>query len=150
MATIATATANAPQTASDGPLRAWRGLLRLGEGLEGLLTMIHSPSGGAMIARVWRGYTTVANADAYEAMLKPELLPGLSRVTGFRGSYLLRRPHGREVEFMTIILWDSLDSVRAVAGNDYERAVIPEERRQYLERYEQKAAHFEVVATQPQ
>ena len=102
-----------------------------------------------MIARVWRGYTTAANADAYESMLKPELLPGLSAVSGFRGSFLLRRPHDGQVEFMTIILWDSLDSVRAVAGDDYERAVVPEERRQYLERYDPKATHYEVATKQP-
>jgi heme-degrading monooxygenase HmoA len=101
-----------------------------------------------MIARVWRGYTTAAHADDYEFMLKPELLPGLSRVKGFRGSYLLRRPQGSEVEFITIILWDSLDDVRAVAGADYESAVIPEERRKYLARHDAKAAHYEVVAKQ--
>jgi heme-degrading monooxygenase HmoA len=101
-----------------------------------------------MIARVWHGYTKAEDADAYEAMLKPELLPGLSKVRGFRGSYLLRRPHGGEVEFITIILWDSLDDVRAVTGADYETAVIPEERRQYLVRHDAKAAHYEVVAKQ--
>jgi heme-degrading monooxygenase HmoA len=101
-----------------------------------------------MIARVWRGYTKPADADAYESMLKPELLPGLSKVKGFRGSYLLRRPEGSEVEFITIILWDSLDDVRAVAGPDYENAVIPEERRKYLARHDAKATHYEVVAKQ--
>jgi heme-degrading monooxygenase HmoA len=105
--------------------------------------------GGMMIARVWHGYTTMANAGAYEAMLKPELLPGLSAVKGFLGSFLLRRPHGSEVEFVTIILWDSLDDIRAVAGDDYERAVIPEERRRYLERYDPEASHYEVVSKQP-
>ena len=50
-----------------------------------------------MIARVWRGYTTPEHADAYESMLKPELLPGLSKVQGFRGSYLLRREKGDEI-----------------------------------------------------
>jgi heme-degrading monooxygenase HmoA len=79
-------------------------------------------------------------------MLKPELLPGLRSVKGFRGSYLLRRPHGSEIEFITIILWDSLDDIRAVAGEDYERAVIPPERRQYLSRYDERASHYEVVA----
>ena len=69
-----------------------------------------------MVARVWHGYTTPENADAYERMLKPELLPGLSTTRGFRGSYLLRRDLNVEVEFITIILWDSLDDVRAVAG----------------------------------
>ena len=102
-----------------------------------------------MIARVWRGFTKAADADAYESMLKPELLPGLSKVKGFRGSYLLRRPKDSEVEFITIILWDSLDDVRAVAGPDYENAVIPEERRKYLARHDAKATHYKVVAKQP-
>jgi heme-degrading monooxygenase HmoA len=97
-----------------------------------------------MVARVWHGYTTPANADAYEAMLKPELLPGLSSAPGFRGSYLLRRPADAEVEFITIILWDSLDDIRAIAGADYERAVIPDERRALLTRWDAKAAHYEV------
>jgi heme-degrading monooxygenase HmoA len=97
-----------------------------------------------MVARVWHGYTTLANADAYEAMLKPELLPGLSSARGFRGSYLLRRPAEAEVEFVTMILWDSIDDIRAIAGADYERAVIPEERRSLLTRWDEVAAHFEV------
>ena len=101
-----------------------------------------------MIARVWRGYATPENADRYEAFLKPELLPGLSKVKGFEGSYLLRRAVGSEVEFVTIILWDSFDSIRAVAGPEYETAVIPEERKKYLARFDAKAAHFEVVAEQ--
>jgi len=96
---------------------------------------------------VWHGYTRPEHADAYEAHLKPELLPGIGGVNGYRGSYLLRRDAGEEVEFVTIILWDSIDAVRAVAGSDYERAVIPEERRQYLVRYDAKAAHYEVAST---
>ena len=99
-----------------------------------------------MIARVWRGWTTADDADGYEGHLKPELLPGLSKVPGFRGSYLLRKAAGEEVEFVTIILWDSIEAVRAMTGQDYERAVIPEERKKYLQRFEQRAAHFEVVA----
>ena len=99
-----------------------------------------------MIARVWHGYTTPAHADAYEAMLKPELLPGLSKVKGYRGSYLLRRPLGSEVEFITIILWESIAAIRAVAGEDFETAVIPEERRQHLSRYDSRAAHYEVAS----
>jgi heme-degrading monooxygenase HmoA len=101
-----------------------------------------------MIARVWHGYTKPEHADAYEAMLKPELLPGISKVKGFRGSYLMRREAGTEVEFITIILWDSLEAIRAVAGPDYEKAVIPEERRKYLVRYDAKAAHYEVTSVQ--
>jgi len=99
-----------------------------------------------MIARVWHGYTTTAHADAYEAMLKPELLPGVSKVKGYRGSYLLRRALGSEVEFITITLWESIDAIQAVAGQDYETAVIPEPRRKHLSRYDAKAAHYEVAS----
>jgi heme-degrading monooxygenase HmoA len=100
-----------------------------------------------MVARVWHGYTTPENADAYEAMLTPELLPGLSSKKGFRGSYLLRRALDGEVEFITIILWDSLDDIRAIAGADYEVAVIPDERKRVLSRWDAKASHYEVTGT---
>lgn len=101
-----------------------------------------------MIARVWHGWARPADADAYESHLKPELLPGLSKVKGFAGSHLLRRQAGDEVEFITIIFWDSIDAIRSVAGPDYETAVIPEERKKYLKRFDAKAAHYEVVSTQ--
>ena len=100
-----------------------------------------------MIARIWHGYTKPEHADAYEAMLKPELLPGISKAKGYRGSYLLRRKAGDEIEFITIMLWDSIDAIRAVAGQDYETAVVPEERRKYLAHYEPKSTHYEVVST---
>jgi len=100
-----------------------------------------------MIARVWHGSTKPEHADAYESHLKPELLPGLSQKKGFRGSYLLRRAAGDEIGFITIILWDSIDDVRAIAGPDYEKAVIPEDRLPLLTRYDARAAHYEVVST---
>jgi heme-degrading monooxygenase HmoA len=99
-----------------------------------------------VIARVWKGYAKPDHADAYESMLKPDLLPGLSTKKGFRGSYLLRNAAGDEVEFVTIILWDSLEDVKALAGEDYEHAVVPEARKQHLSRYDDKAAHYDVVA----
>lgn len=99
-----------------------------------------------MIARIWHGWTKPENADSYESHLKPELLPGLSKVKGFQGSYLLRRALGDEIEFVTIILWDSIEAIRAVAGENYETAVIPAERRKYLQRSDAKAAHFEMVS----
>jgi heme-degrading monooxygenase HmoA len=101
-----------------------------------------------VIARIWHGWTKREDAAGYESHLKPELLPGLSKVAGFQRSYLLRRAVGDEVEFMTIILWDSIEAIRAVAGTDYETAVIPEERQKYLQRFDTKAEHFEVVSEQ--
>jgi hypothetical protein len=98
-----------------------------------------------MIARVWHGYATHDHADAYEAMLKPELLPGISRKRGYRGSYLLRRDLDHEVEFITILLFDSLDDIKAITGPDFETAVVPEERRRHLTRYDARATHYEVA-----
>lgn len=100
-----------------------------------------------MVARVWHGYTRPEHADSYEAMLKPELLPGIGKKKGYQGSYLLRRNAGAEVEFITILLFDSIEAIRAAAGHaDYETAIIPEERRKYLTRYDAKAAHYEVAS----
>lgn len=99
-----------------------------------------------MIARVWHGSTKPENADAYESELKPELLPGISKVPGFRGSYFLRRTVGDEVEFVTILLWESLDALKTFAGPEYERSIIPEERRQYLSKHDEFAAHYEVIS----
>ena len=105
----------------------------------------NDPQTDTMIARLWHGWTRPgSDADAYEALLKPELLPGLNRVPGFRGSYLLRRDAGEEVEFITIILWESFEALKAYAGADFETSIVPEERRKYLTRHDAKATHFEV------
>ncbi len=100
-----------------------------------------------MIARVWHGYAKPEHADSYESMLKPELLPGISKAKGYQGSYLLRRVLGAEVEFITILLFDSIDDIRRAAGHDdYETSIIPEERRKYLAHFDTKASHYEVEA----
>src|ERR1700747_33051 len=100
-----------------------------------------------MIARIWHGFTSLENADGYEGHLKPELLPDLSKGAGFRGSFLLRKIEKDEVEFVTIILWDSIEAEKVLTGDDYKRAVIPEERKKYLKRFDSEASHFEVVAS---
>lgn len=98
-----------------------------------------------MIARIWHWYTTPENGDAYEAMLKPEVLPGVGRMQGYRGSYFLRRDLGSEIEFVTIMLWESLDAIRNFAGPNYELAIVPPERRKVLTRFDERSAHYEVV-----
>jgi heme-degrading monooxygenase HmoA len=98
-----------------------------------------------MIARTWHGYTTAQNADAYERLLKTTILPGIHRVAGYRGAYLLRRAVGSEVEFVTVTLWDSLDAVREFAGPDYEKAVILEEAHRLLARFDARSAHYDAA-----
>lgn len=100
-----------------------------------------------MIARVWHGTTSRNNADAYESMLKPELLPGLSTVPGFITSYLLRRDiSDDDVEFITMILFDSLESLRNFAGPNYEQSIVPEDRRPLLKHHDKLAQHYEIAS----
>ena len=98
-----------------------------------------------MISRFWRGWTTVANADAYENLLRTKILPGIHRVKGYRGAYLLRRNVGDGVEFATLTLWESLDAVRAFAGEEYEVAVVIPEARKLLSRFDERSLHYDTI-----
>src|SRR5262245_31139215 len=99
-----------------------------------------------MIARLWHGWTTPANADKYEALLKEEIFVGIQqrRIPGFQSIQLLRREMGEEVEFVTLMLFDSLDAVRAFAGEDYAVAVVPEKARAVLAHFDERSQHYEV------
>lgn len=101
-----------------------------------------------MIARIWHGWTTLENADAYEALLKEEIFVGIQdrHIPGFRNIHLLRRNAGQEVEFVTMMWFDSLDAVREFAGEDYTAAVVPPAARAVLSRYDERSQHYEVRA----
>ena len=101
-----------------------------------------------MIARIWHGYTRPEDADAYEAKLKPEMLPGIGKVPGYRGGYVLRRSLENEIEFITIMIWESLDAIKAVAGPNYTVSIIPEDRLKYLVRHDGHAVHYEIESVQ--
>lgn len=98
-----------------------------------------------MIGRLWHGWTTHENADAYESLLRRDVLPGIHRVPGYHGAYLLRRDAGPEVEFVTMTLFDSWDAVRAFAGADYEAAVVPPAARALLARFDARSVHYDVL-----
>ncbi|TKJ30018.1 MAG: antibiotic biosynthesis monooxygenase [Chloroflexi bacterium B3_Chlor] len=99
-----------------------------------------------MISRVWHGWTTQANADPYESLLKSEILEGIQRrqIAGYRGIHLLRRNLGDEVEFITIMWFDSVEAIRTFAGEDYELAVVPPKARALLSRFDARSQHYEV------
>jgi hypothetical protein len=99
-----------------------------------------------MIARHWRGWAEVRNADAYESLLKSRVLPELERVAGYRGGYVLRGDGTEEVEFVVVNLFDSIESVRLFAGADYSTPVFEPEARLLLSRVEPIARHYEVRA----
>ena len=98
-----------------------------------------------MIARVWRGWTPPQNADAYEQFLRTRMFPSIHRVPGYLGADLLRRDTGDEIAFVTITRFESLESVRAFAGEDYEQAVVEPEARALLSRFDERSEHYEVV-----
>ncbi len=101
-----------------------------------------------MMSRIWHGWTTATNADAYEVLLKSEIFIGIQnrQISGYRGIQLLRRTMGDEVEFMTIMWFDSIDAIRTFAGEDYEKAVVPAKARALLLRFDERSQHYEVKA----
>ena len=101
-----------------------------------------------MISRIWHGWTTPENADVYESMLRGEIFGGIQgrEIEGYRGINLLRRDHGGEVEFVTIMWFDDIEAVRSFAGEDYEAAVVPLKARAVLSRYDARSQHYEVKA----
>jgi heme-degrading monooxygenase HmoA len=100
-----------------------------------------------MISRIWHGWTKPSDADKYEAQLRADVLPGIGRVRGYLGAYLLRRENGDEVEFVTITQFDTMESVKAFAGEDYTRAVIHPEAGKLLSHYDERSAHYETRLT---
>jgi heme-degrading monooxygenase HmoA len=104
--------------------------------------------GGGVIARIWHGWAVGEDADAYEALVRDEILPGIHRIDGFVGFDLLRRDGaGGEVEFVTVTFFESLDAVREFAGEDYEAAVVPPEARRLLRRFDDRSRHYQLVAS---
>jgi hypothetical protein len=101
-----------------------------------------------MIARIWHGWTSVENADAYEALLIQEIFVGIQsrKIGGLLGIELLRRRLDREVEFITIMSFDSIASVRVFAGEDYEAAVVPPRAQALLKRFDERSQHYEIRA----
>jgi antibiotic biosynthesis monooxygenase (ABM) superfamily enzyme len=99
-----------------------------------------------MISRIWHGWTTPGNADKYEALLKEEIFVDILnlKIQGFKGIKLLRRESGKEVEFVTIMLFDSLDNVREFAGEEYEVAVVLEKARAVLSHFDERSQHYEI------
>jgi antibiotic biosynthesis monooxygenase (ABM) superfamily enzyme len=100
-----------------------------------------------MIARVWHGWTKAVNAGAYEEILRNEIFPGIAerKIQGYRGAQLFVRPEGDEVEFMTVLRFDSMEAVRSFAGPDETRPVIHPKAEPLLMRMDERSKHYRIA-----
>lgn len=100
-----------------------------------------------MVGRIWHGWTTLQNADTYERIVSTEVLPEIAarQIAGYRGAHLLRRSLEDEVEFVTIMWFDSLEAVREFMGDDYAVAHVPPQARAVLARFDERSQHYEAL-----
>ena len=96
-----------------------------------------------MVIRMWTAHATSEGAARYQEHFASHVLPTLSRLDGYLGASLLGRNHGQEVELVVLTRWRSIEAVRAFTGDDLERAVVAEEARAVLTRWEPRVRHYE-------
>jgi heme-degrading monooxygenase HmoA len=97
-----------------------------------------------MVARIWRGVVRRGDADDYAVYIRDTGFAEYKSTPGNRGAWMLRRDEGDRTEFITLTLWESLDAVRAFAGDDIEAAVYYPEDERYLLEGEDWVKHYEV------
>jgi heme-degrading monooxygenase HmoA len=99
-----------------------------------------------MMGRIWHGWTTHQNADAYENLLKTDIFPGIAArsIQGYQGVRLFRRLVGEEVEFIVLMKFESLEAVKQFAGEDYEHAYVPPKAQELLSRFDDRSQHYEI------
>ena len=97
------------------------------------------------IKRIWHGWTTHENAEAYRRVLDGEVRPGIEarKIPGYQSLELFSRDLGEEVEFMTVMTFDSLQNVIDFQGENYARSYIPDAARAVLKRWDDVCTHYE-------
>jgi heme-degrading monooxygenase HmoA len=101
-----------------------------------------------MISRIWHGWTAHENADKFESLLRADVLPGIHRIRGYAGAYLMRRDAANnEVEFVTLTQFTDINAVIEFAGPDYERAVIAPGAVKLLSHFDARSAHYHTLLT---
>ena len=100
-----------------------------------------------MVGRIWHGYTTPERANVYFNLLKSEVLPGIAamNIPGYKSIQVLRRDLGEEVEFITIMWFDSVENIKAFTGEDSEVAHVPPNARKVLKRFDARSQHYELI-----
>jgi heme-degrading monooxygenase HmoA len=105
-----------------------------------------------MICRIWHGVATPLNADAYERIVRQDVIPAIEarRIPGFHHIDLLRRASADEVEFATLMWFSDLEAVKRFVGEDYEVSHVPAAARAVLKRFDERAVHYTVLERRPQ
>ena len=100
-----------------------------------------------MICRIWRGWTTVDNASRYEAVVRGEVISAIEarHIPGFLSIDLMRREVPEGFEFVTIMRFTDIGSVKSFVGQDYEVAHVPAPARAVLSHFDARSAHYEVL-----
>ena len=101
------------------------------------------------IKRIWHGWTTLENADTYQRLLHDEILPGIEakNISGYQKIELFRMDLNDEVEFVTIMTFDSIKNVIDFQGEDYKKCYVPDAAQCVLKRWDQESAHYETIET---
>ena len=100
-----------------------------------------------MIARIWHGWTKRQDARAYEEMLRHEIFPGIAQrnIHGYHGAELFIREDGDEVEFVTLLRFDSMEGVKEFAGENESKPVIYPKAEVLLTRMDEHSRHYQIV-----
>lgn len=101
------------------------------------------------IKRVWHGQTTKENADKYQKILNEEVLPSIEekKIPGYKKIEVFRIEQEDEVEFVTIMTFESLQNVIAFQGENYKKCYVPNAAQQVLKRWDQESKHYELIET---
>lgn len=99
------------------------------------------------IKRVWHCWTTKEKAESYQHILQNEVIPGIEakNIPGLKKFEILRVELANEVEFVTVITFDSLDNVIAFQGEDYQKAYVPDVAQKVLKRWDLEALHYSLI-----
>lgn len=99
--------------------------------------------------RIWHGWTTLENADTYQQLLHDEVFPGIEakNIPGYHSIELFRMDLKNEVEFITIMTFDSLQNVIDFQGEDYKKCYVPDAAQKVLKRWDLESAHYETIET---
>jgi len=101
-----------------------------------------------MIARIWKARATTERVQEYATYLESTVVPELAGIHGYQGATLLQRDRNGTVEVTVITWWESLDAVRAFAGEAIENAVVHDSAARMLIDFDRGVEHHQVVLDQ--